>query len=82
MLKSSPIKPRRVVVTGLGMISPLGMNINECFNSALNNDKPFQSNVDKIYMHNIKSKYGAGLPMDSLTEDFTKEHGLKMNVSH
>eukprot|EP01080_Neovahlkampfia_damariscottae_P008126 gene8126-12586_t len=83
--KSIPVvKQRRVVVTGLGLVSPLGNTVDKFWNSLLEgksgikritfeNYKP-KGNLNNFNTSSLSSKIGAPVDSDFKIENYTKLH--------
>ncbi|HYG37375.1 MAG TPA: beta-ketoacyl-ACP synthase II [Cytophagales bacterium] len=72
------MKQRRVVVTGLGAITPIGNNVNDFWNSLVNG-KSGAGLITKFDTTNFKTKFGCEVKNYNPEDHFDKKEARKMD---
>ena len=69
---------RRVVVTGLGTINPLGNNVNNSWNSLINS-KSGLKNITTFDVNEYPCQIAGSINPDLISEDIVSSKGSKKN---
>lgn len=72
------MKQRRVVITGLGAITPIGNNVNDFWNSLVNG-KSGAGLITKFDTTNFKTKFGCEIKNYNPEDHFDKKEARKMD---
>ena len=70
---------RRVVITGLGMLSPLGNSVPESWNSIINGNSGV-TNINKFDTEGFETKFAATVNCNA--EDYLDKKDIRLSLIH